>query len=335
MSTLLFDLGIVIIAATAVAYGARLLKQPLLVAYVLAGVIIGPIGLGLITNFQEITTLAELGVAFLLFTVGLEIDFKKLKEVGKATLTGGVLQIIITFIVGLFLGNVLGFDFILSIYAGLLVAFSSTMIVTKILIDRNELQSLHGRIMIGILLIQDIAVILALPLLTNVGGVSFFFLGEIILKGLGLFAIAVLLNRFAFPRILDFAAGMREILFLTAVSVVFLFIGVSYFFGFSIAIGAFIAGIALGSFPYNLEIVGETRALMDFFSIIFFTSLGMSLNLAIISGMLIPFLVLLAAVLVLKPILLSIMYVFMGYGTRASSMVGVGLAQASEFSFIL
>lgn len=336
MASLLFDIGIVIIFATIIAYAARLLRQPLIVAYVIAGVLIGPLGLGLITNIDDIRTLAELGVAFLLFIVGLEIDVKKLRAVGAVTILGGTLQIIITFLIGFALAGGLGFDSVLSIYIGLLVAFSSTMIVTKLLIDRNEIQSLHGRIMIGILLLQDLAVILLLPLLTSItGGISYELVGETIVKGLGLFAIAIVLNRFIFPKLLDFAAGMREMLFLTAVSVVFVFIWVSSFLGFSIVIGAFIAGIALGNFPYKLEIVGETRSLMNFFSIIFFTSLGMSLSFVVIYNLFIPFILLLGLILIIKPLILAFLYLFMGYGTRTSSLIGIGLGQASEFSFII
>lgn len=334
--TLLFDIGIVIIFATFISYFARILKQPLIVAYVIAGVIIGPIGFGLINNFEDINTLAELGIAFLLFTVGLEIDFNKLRHVGKPVIVGALAQMGILFGVGILVSNLLGFSHVVGVYIGLLVAFSSTMIVTKLLIDKNELKSLHGRLMIGILIIQDIAVVLLLPLLTNTSGqFSVEFLGDVVIKGVGLFAIAIVLNKFIFPKILDFAAEMREVLFLTAISIVFAFIGFSSILGFSIVIGAFIAGIALGNFPYNLEIVGETRALMNFFSIIFFTSLGMSLSLAVIHGLLVPFLVLLAIVMLIKPVVLAFIYFFLGYGTRTSSVVGIGLGQASEFSFII
>jgi len=336
MVSLLFDIGVIIVFATLLSYFAKLLKQPLIIGYVIAGVIIGPMALGLITSPAEIATLAELGVAFLLFTVGLEIDISKFKAVGKATIIGGLLQVGITFLVGITLSQVIGFSPVVSIYAGLLVAFSSTMIVTKILIDKNEIRSLHGRIMIGILILQDVAVIVALPLLTHIDGVfTAELVGDVLIKGLGLFAIAVVLNKFIFPKLLNFAAGMREILFLTAISIVFVFIGFSSLLGFSIVIGAFIAGIALGNFPYNLEIVGETRALMDFFAIIFFTSLGMSLSFVAIYSLWVPFILLLLMILVIKPIILGIMYLLLGFGSRTSSTIGIGLAQASEFSFII
>jgi len=336
MANILFDIGLIIIIATMLSYVARLFKQPLLLAYVIAGVIIGPFGLAIIPNSADISLLAELGVAFLLFMVGLEIDFSKLKHVGKAVIGGGILQIVITFVVGYALAALLGMDHILGIYIGLLVAFSSTMIVTRVMVDRDEINTLHGRIMIGVLILQDLAVILALPLLGNLSGImDISVLANIIIKGLGLFCLAVVLNRFIFPKVLDYAAKAREILFLTAISVCFLFIGFSSLLGFSMVIGAFIAGLALGNFPYNLEIVGETHALMDFFSIIFFATLGMQFNPIAIYNMWPHFLILLAAIMLIKPIVLALTYLFMGYGGRISSYVSLGLGQASEFSFVL
>jgi Kef-type K+ transport system membrane component KefB len=268
---LLFDIGIIILFSAILAYIARFLRQPIIIAYVLAGLIVGPVGLGIITNTEEITLLSELGIVFLLFSVGLEIDFRRLSHVGFATLVGGTLQVVLTFFIGFFVGMLFGLDSVLSIYIGLLLAFSSTMIVAKILADRNELNTLHGRIMLGILLLQDIVAVIVLPLLSNIEAiVSFEFVILILLRGLGLFAIALLLNKFFFPKILDYAAKKHEILFLTAIANCFFFIGVSYFLGFSIAIGGFIAGISMANFPYNIEIEGEVHSLRDFFSILFF-----------------------------------------------------------------
>ncbi|MFH1445044.1 MAG: cation:proton antiporter [Nanoarchaeota archaeon] len=337
MALLLFDIGVIIVIATIFAYLARGLKQPVIVAYVLAGVLIGPIGLGLITDAENITILAELGIAFLLFAIGLEIDFKKLKGVGISVLIGTSIQVASTFFIGYLLASMfLGMNSLISTYIGLLLAFSSTMIVAKLLSDKNEIKTLHGRIMIGILIIQDVIVIMVLPLL---GSFAVALSPELMiitaLKGVGLFALALLLNHFVFMRVLDTAAKTHEVLFLTAIAVCFVFIGLSSLLGFSIVIGAFIGGLALAKFPYNVEIVGETHSLRDFFSVIFFTSLGMQLNLSIISTMFVPFILILFCVVVLKPAILSLTYLLIGYGGRISSMIGSGLGQASEFSFII
>lgn len=334
--TFLFDIGLIIFTSAVLAYVAKFLRQPVIIAYVLAGLIVGPAVLGMITNTEEITLLSELGIIFLLFSVGLELDFRRLKHVGFATLFGGTIQVILTFAIGFFAAAFFGMTGTLAIYIGLMMAFSSTMIVAKILADKDELNTLHGRIMIGILLLQDVIAVVALPFL---GNLSLFFSLEfaalVILKGLGLFAIAILVNKFLFPKILDYAAKRHEILFLTAVANCFFFIGVSYSLGFSIAIGGFIAGISMANFPYNIEIEGEVHALRDFFSIIFFSSLGMQLNFLAIGNYLPLFIILLLMLLLVKPAILAVTYLFLGYGGRTSSYIGLGLGQTSEFMFII
>ncbi len=333
---LLFDVGVIIFVSAILAYAARILKQPIIIAYVIAGVIIGPVGLGFITNVEEINLLSELGIVFLLFSVGLEIDFRKFKNVGFAAMAGGSVQVIITFLVGLGIASMFGMDMIFGVYMGLLLAFSSTMIVTKVLVDRDELSTLHGRIMLGILLLQDIVAVVALPMLSNANNMfSIEFVGSIIMKGIGLFAIAIILNKFFFPRILDYAAQRHDIFFITAIANCFFFIGAAYVLNFSIAIGGFIAGLSMANFPYNIEIEGETHALRDFFSIIFFSTLGMQLNIWIIQSQLALFIVLIVIILLIKPIILGVIYLFMGYGGRTSTYIGLGLGQASEFMFII
>ncbi|MCK5023964.1 MAG: cation:proton antiporter, partial [Candidatus Aenigmarchaeota archaeon] len=164
---------------------------------------------------------------------------------------------------------------------------------------------------------------------------SFDFVGSIILRGLGLFAIAIILNKFFFPRMLDFAAERRDVLFLTAIANCFFFIWASHELGFSIAIGGFIAGLSMANFPYNIEIAGEIHALRDFFSIVFFSSLGMQLDFVVIQSMLPLFVLLLVMILVIKPVILTFIYLFLGYGGRTSGYVGMGMGQASEFMFII
>jgi Kef-type K+ transport system membrane component KefB len=333
-----FDVAVIIIVATVLAYLARALRQPMLVAYVLAGVILGPAFLGLVTDTAEINMFLELGIAFLLFTVGLEIDIQKLRTVGLAATTGAIIQIVVTFFAGTLIAGLLGFGVPASIYVGLLLAFSSTMIVTKILVDGNEINTLHGRIMLGVLLIQDIAVIAILPIISDFSSIlSYEFLVSLMIKGLGLFSLAVVLNRYVLRRIMDYAAKSYEILFLTAVSVCFLFIGVAHAMDFSIVIGAFIGGIAIASFPYNMEISGEIHSLRDFFAVVFFAGLGMQIGmgLGVLQTMLLEFFVLLIAILTIKPVVLSLIYLFIGYGGRTANTIGLGLGQASEFSLII
>ena len=335
---LLFDLGIIVLLSAILAYAARFLKQPIILAYVVAGLILGPVGLGLITNAEDINILSELGIIFLLFSVGLDLDFRKMKDVGFATLIGGTVQVALTFIIGFFAALAFGMPSMTGMYIGLMMAISSTMIVAKLLADRDELNTLHGKIMVGVLIMQDMVAIIVLPMLSlylSMPVISFEVVAAFALKGLGLFAIAILMNKFFFPRILDYAAQRHEILFLTAVANCFFFIGISYIFGFSVAIGGFIAGISMANFPYNLEIEGEVHSLRDFFSIVFFSSMGMQLNFMAIGNSLPFFITILLLLMFIKPAILTLTYLLLGYGGRTSAYIGLGLGQTSEFVFII
>lgn len=332
----LYDLGLILIVSTFLAYFSRALKQPMLVAYFLAGVIIGPFGLGFIQATEVINTLAQVGIAFLLFTVGLELDFKKLRSVGYTSLLGAGIQVVLSFLLGFGLGTGFGFSPLVSVYTGLLFAFSSTMIVAKLLVDRSEVETLHGRTMLAILVIQDLIIIVTLPFLSNLEAIfSMEILGRILINALGLFSFAVVLNRFVFKRLLKYAARSKELLFFTSVSICFLFIGLARTLHFSIAIGAFIAGISMANFPYNMEIETEVRSLRDFFSILFFATLGMQFNPSVIQHLFWPFIISLLLIIVAKPVILALTYLFLGYGGRESSIVGLGMGQSSEFAFIM
>ncbi len=336
---ILMGLGLILIVATIFAFIASKLKQPTLIAYIIAGLIIGPIGLGLITEPESINTLAELGVAFLLFSAGLELDFKKLKTAGNATLIAGIFQIFLSFAIGYIFGvYVLGFSSIIGVYCGLILAFSSTMLATKTLVDKAEVGTLHGRIIIGILLIQDVFAILALIFLTGIAGGDISFegiLSLLITKVFFLLIAAAIFIKIIFPLILEYAAKQKEILFLTALSTLFFFIGLSFVLDFSIGIGAFTAGITLAGFPYAIGIMAEMRSLRNFFATIFFVTLGMQLNPIIIYHMWPLALGLIIASVIIKPLLLSAEFLELGYGLSVASFVGLYLGQASEFGFIL
>ncbi|MBN1159987.1 MAG: cation:proton antiporter [Candidatus Diapherotrites archaeon] len=332
---LLVNMGAMLLAATFLAYMTHYLKQPIILGYVLAGLALGPFGIGLITNSTDIIALSELGIAFLLFGVGVEINLNKLRGMGFVSVIAGSIQVLATFGIGYLLVRFAGVDPITAIYLGLVLAFSSTMVVVKILADTFSVNTLHGRLMIGILVIQDILVIIAMSFMKNLGQTAIFtpLLGTLV-NGLGLFAIALIVNKFVLPSLLRSVARSPELLFLTAVSSCFTFMGIAYFLGFSIAIGAFIAGLSISAFHYNIEVGAKIKPLRDFFSTIFFVSLGMQINIAIGSFELMLATVLIFATLILKPIIITIIYYAFGYG-RTAFLTGMGLAQASEFSFII
>ncbi|MFH1786190.1 MAG: cation:proton antiporter [archaeon] len=333
--TFIVDLGVLFIAATVLAYIASAFRQPLIPAYIIAGIIIGPIGLGLISNPQDIGTLAELGIAFLLFITGMEIEPRLLKNMGAFTAIGGLLQGAVTFVMGFAIGTFYNFGYLPSIYLGLIATFSSTMVVVKLLSDKNELSTLHGRIMVGFLLMEDVMAVLALSLLGSLGNLDVAHIGFALIKGLGLISMAIVSAKYVLPTIFRFAAKSQELLFLTAVAMMLFFSWLSMNLGFSIAIGGFVAGLGLAAFPYNLEIIGRVRSLRDFFATMFFVALGLQFQLTGLEGMLMPAVLLILSVIVIGPLARMILCDVYGYEIRTSFLVAGGMAQVSEFGLII
>jgi len=332
----LFEIGLIILIATILAYLARLSKQPLIPAYILAGLLIGPIGLGLIKDISLIKALSEMGIAFLLFVIGLEINVKKLKQVGIVSIIAGLIQVLLVFIAGFFVASYLGFEQITSIYIGLILTFSSTMLVVKLLSDEENIDTLHGRIILSILLIQDLLIIIALTLL-NITKESFSLdlIGFALLKTLLIVAGTFLITKYLSLVILKYAAKSKELLFLVSISFLFLFAMIAYLFEFSIAIGAFVAGIGLASTHYSVAIKSRVEPIKDFFATIFFVSLGMQLVLTNIDKLFEPLIIFLLISLLLKPIILFFIIVLSGYQNKVSFLTGLSLGQTSEFSLIL
>ncbi len=340
---ILSDIGLIIVAATIFAFFAVGLKQPLIPAYIIAGVIIGPIGAQaifgttLVQNPVFVRALSELGITFLLFTVGIELDLSRLKDVGRAAALIGTGQVALTFAAGFFIAVGLGFGQVEALYLGLVVAFSSTLVVIKMLSDRDEIETLHGRVILGILLMQDIIVVLALSVLGATNGMgSLSPVIDAILKAVGLFSFAIVLSRYVAPRILKAVSRSVELVFLTALSFAFIFAISSYILGFSTAIGGFLGGLSLAVFPYNLEVANRIKPLRDFFAIMFFVSLGMQFSpLSELSVLIVPVILFAAIVMVLKPLIITLLSIMVGYERRTAFLSGAGLAQISEFSLIL
>ncbi|NQU78987.1 cation:proton antiporter [Candidatus Woesearchaeota archaeon] len=327
-----FEIGMLVIFAGIGSYLAKLLRQPLIPAYIVSGIIIGNV-FSLVTNHELISNLSEMGIAFLLFMVGLEMEFRKIKDMGIVSLLAGTLQVAAVFIVGYFVSLLLGFQSIEAVYIGIVLAFSSTMIVIKILSDNAETDTLHGRLAIGILVVQDILAISALSYLTSVSSVSFGY--SIMLKLAIIVGSGILLSKYVFPQIFHFAARSRELILSMALSVCFLFALLFYSLGLSITIGAFFAGVLLANLPYSIEIAGKVRPLRDFFSILFFTSLGLQLTFEGVGSLILPLIVLLVLVVMLKPVIIMLVLLAMKLKPRTSFITAASLAQVSEFSLII
>jgi len=340
MKEIFLEIGIIIITAGILAILAKALHQPRILAYILTGIILGPFILGIIKNKETTEVLANLGITFLLFLVGLELDLRKLKEVGISPLIICLAHMVFTGGMGFVLSLAFGFSFLASFYISLALIFSSTVIVVKLLSEKHETDSLYGRITIGFLLIQDIIAILALIILAGFykNGDSVMTINSLswaIIKGLILFIIIITLARYFLPYIFKFVARSSELLFLTSITWCFIIVLITSAIGLSIEIGAFLAGVALASLPYNFEIIARVRSLRDFFIILFFVTLGMQISFILNLNQLTQIIVLSLFVLIFNPLVIMIAMGLLGYKKRTSFLTGISIAQISEFSLII
>lgn len=338
---LFFEIAIAIILAGIFGCLAKITRQPLFLAYIFTGIILGPTVLNIIRNQETILYLSSLGIAFLLFTVGLELDFKKLKGISFLALTAGLGQIAFTGFFGFLLVRFFHFNFLPALYIALALTFSSTSLIVKLYSEKKELTSLHGKIILGILIIQDMVAILALILLRGIPLSTFSFwavtlpMSIALLKGLGLFLFTLLSARFLIPVFFKFIARSIELLFLVSLGWCLALTLLALKLGLSIEIGAFLAGMSLAATPYNLEIIGHIKPLRDFFVIIFFIALGFQLVWQEISQN--WFLVILLSLFVLigNPLILMSILGALGLRKRTSFLTSLSCAQISEFSLIL
>jgi Kef-type K+ transport system membrane component KefB len=333
MADIIIQLSILFITATLLAYISKLFRQPIIPAYILAGIIL--VLTGLVETNSIVSMISTLGIAFLLFIVGLELEFKRLKDVGLVSTFGGSFLCLVLFGAGFLAASLLGFDYLPAIYIGLVIAFSSTMVVIKLISDKSQLDTLHARIIIGILLVQDMFAIVALFVLSSLQSFSFIALGKSLGILIAILIVLAVLSKFVLPFIFRYAARTEELLFISAIAICLAMIGIFEYLGLSIAIGAFLAGVALANLEYNIEIISLVKPLRDFFAVIFFVSLGMLLNLASLNNLITPIIILLALTIILKPLLLMFLTSFFGYKKRPSYLIALSLGQTSEFSLIL
>ncbi len=336
MGNLFLEFGLIIIAATIVAIIGRKFKQPLIIAYILTGILLGPTVLNLVKPSDTLNILSEIGISLLLFLVGLSLNFNHVKKLGRISLIAGLGQVLFTAVIGYFFIKVLGFDNLTSVYISLALTFSSTVIVVKLLTDKDELDTLYGRITIGILLVQDFLALITLVFLAGANensSASVLFL--LMLKFLLLVFLIFLVSKTVLPKLFKNAAHSQELLLITSLSWCFLISVVSYLLGLSIEIGSFLAGISLAILPYSYDIINKIKHLRDFFIVIFFVSLGLQIELLSMKSLIVPAILLSLFVLVGNPIIVMIMMGIFGYRKKTGFMTGVAIAQISEFSLIL
>jgi Kef-type K+ transport system membrane component KefB len=335
---LLQDIGLCVVAATALAYLARWARQPLLLAYIAAGVLIGPVGFAFISDAGSIQTLAELGLAFLLFLVGLEINLRKLLESGRVASVATVVQVTGSVALAWGAALLLGYSGLPAVYLGIAAAFSSTMIVVKHLSDRSELDTLPGRVILAILLAQDALAVVVLAIQPSLGGGGegslLAGLSLSVLKGLALVVGTIVAGRTALPLLLRSVAKSPEVLLISAVSWCFLVCWAAMEAGFSSAVGALLAGVTISSLPYSLEVVAKIRSLRDFFVTLFFVSLGMLLPVPT-PRLLAAAAVLSLAVVASRFLILPPALRLLGFDNRVGLVSAIHLSQISEFALVI
>ena len=331
-------LSLIIVLAAILTIIARAIKQPPIISYLLTGIIAGPLFLNLIgaDSSALIQVFAHIGVAFLLFIIGLSLDLRLLKEVGKVSTLAGFTKIIITGVIGFLIAVGIGMSNTTALYLGAALAFSSTVVVVKILSDKKEIDTLHGRLALGILIVEDFVAaiaLMAIPLMSRSTEI-FSILIEIGLAVL-LIGAVFLLSRFLFPRFLNYLARSQEALFLFGIAWALILAAAFSKLGFSLEIGALIAGMSLASSKYTLDLGGKMKPLRDFFIILFFVFFGSQLASPVSWGLIKTALLFSLFVIIGKPIIvMSILRIF-GYKKRTNFLAGSSIAQVSEFSLII
>jgi len=337
LEELFFEIGIVLVIAAVLSMIIYRLRQPLIIAYILTGIIAGPGLLALTKSPEVFDVMSEIGVAFLLFTVGLGLNWKSVKDVGGIALATGVGQVLFTSVAGFLIGLFLEFDAVTSAYLAVAFAFSSTIIIVKLLMDKEDLDSLYGRISVGFLLVQDFIAMLILLGLSAVGSGADLkdVLTSTLIKGGVLVPLLWFISTKLLPPTLKYVAKSQELLFVFSVAWCFLVAGSLVFLGFGVELGALIAGIMLSTSVYYREINARIRPLRDFFLIIFFIVLGTRLGIDSITSSILPTIVLSLFILVGNPLIVMFIMRLLGYHPRTGFLCGTTVAQISEFSFIV
>ena len=340
MEAIFLELSAIIVVSTALALIAKFLRQPIVLAFIIAGIILGPAGFNFITSKELIDVLSTFGIALLLYVVGIELDIKKFRALSWPTLLTGFGQIICTGTLGWVIAYLLGFNSVESWFISVALTLSSTIIIVKLLGEKRQLESLYGRITVSILLLQDFAAILALLLLESFNGrslhgIPWTDLLSVAGKTVVIAALAYVLAKYVFKKIFLFIGRSQELLFLWSIAWCILFAAIAVVWHYPMAISVFFAGLTIGSLDYNYEISARIRSLRDFFIVIFFAFLGSQLILNLSPQLLVSAVVLSAFVLIGNPLIVYTILRLVRHHERTAFFTGLTMAQISEFSFIL
>ncbi len=340
-SVFLQQLGLIVVGAAVCTFVARGLKLPSIIAYLIAGLILGP-WTGLVNLTGSLELISEAGIVLLLFLVGLELSLEKIKGVGKVVLLAGLAQVLFSFGGGFFLSRVLGFETSEAVFLGLALTFSSTVVAVKLLEEKHQFDSLHGRIAVGILLFQDLVVIVLLTLLNGFQpgvALDWAIAGESVLKAMGrmaLLIVAVLaLSKYVLPKPFAWMARSPAGLFMWSLCWCFFVVTGAHWLHLSEETGAFLAGVSLAQLPYNHDLRRRVHPVMNFFIAVFFVSLGVQMDLGAATAHWDLALYLALFAIVGKFAIVMFTLARLKFGERTAHFTATTLAQISEFSFIL
>ncbi len=341
MNNIFLQLATALSLASLFGYFVLRLKLPLVVAYLLAGVSISLVSLIDPGSSLIFEIFPEIGIAFVLFLIGMELDLREVKTLGAPIIVSAIGQIIISSVAGFVLASAVGFKTEESMLLGLGLAFSSTVVVIKMLLEKKDLTSLYGKLSLGILLVEDLVAIAVLMMISvsssvfNLGVQEALPLISLIVKGLGLFVLTFILSRYVLEKIFDSVAKSVELLFLTAITWCFVFTSIAVLAGFSIVIGAFLAGVALASSPYHLQIQGKVKPLRDFFLTLFFVYLGLQAKFSDFLTAWPAIILFTLFALFIKPLIYLLLVGIFGFRKHTMFQTALNLSQISEFSLVL
>ena len=341
MENVFIQLGIILSLISILGFIVHKLKLPLIIAYLITGVILSFFGSFYEGHFEVLEILPEIGIAFVLFLIGMELDLREIKSLGIPIIISAIGQVLVSTALGFYISSLLGFGSTESLYLGLGIAFSSTVVVIKILLEKKDLSSLYGKLSLGILLVEDLIAVIVLMMISV--GSSAFNLGlqnslpliALILKAFGLFVLTFVLSKFVLEKIFDSVAKSTELLFFTAITWCFAFTAVAVISGFSVVIGAFLAGVALASSPYHTQIQGKIKPLRDFFLTLFFVYLGTQVKISDITTSWLKIIIFTVFAIAVKPLIYSLLLGLFGFRKHTIFQTSLNLSQISEFSLIV
>ncbi|USN45710.1 MAG: cation:proton antiporter [Candidatus Woesearchaeota archaeon] len=336
-SDIFVELSKILVITVAITGFVRLLKQPAIIGYILSGIIVGPFVLNIIDSSDTLTAFSQIGVALLLFFVGLNLNPKVIKDVGKISLITGIGQVVFTASVGFLISKALGLSTLVSVYVAIALTFSSTIIIMKLLSDKKDLESLYGRIAIGFLIVQDfiaIGILLVISSLSNGSSLTSLALGSF-LKGMGAMLLLFIFTKYIMPPVIKIIAKSQEFLLLFSISWCFAIATIFHYLNFSIEAGALLAGMTLSVSPYHFEISSKMKPLRDFFLVLFFIVLGSQMTFSNLYHNIGIIMIFSLFVMIGNPIIVMTLMGFLGYTKRNSFLAGLTVAQISEFSLIV